>query len=70
MTQNFTPNDLIKNLYEPEKGLTHFLNSEDRSELAALHQVKNTLDEGYLHPSDSCVDSIIAYSKRNIEVQS
>lgn len=70
MTQNFTPNDLIKNLYEPEKGLTDFLSSENRSELAAFQQVKNTLDEGYLNPSDRCVDAIIAYSKRNIAIQS
>ena len=41
MTQNFTPNDLIKNLYEPESGF-----------------------------SESCVDAIIAYSKRNIAIQS
>lgn len=70
MTQNFTPNDLIKNLYEPEKGLNHILSSEDRSELAAFQQVKNALDEGFLNPSESCVDAIIAYSKRNIAIQS
>lgn len=66
MTQNFTPNDLIKNLYEPQEGLNQILNSEERSELASFQQVKKTLDQSFLEPSEKTIGMIVAYSKGEI----
>jgi hypothetical protein len=63
MTQNFTPNDLIKILYEPKVGLNQLLNSEECSELASFQKVKNKLEEALLEPSDRSVASILAYAK-------
>ncbi len=63
MTQSFTPNDLIKNLYEPESGFTQNLSAKERSELASFNQVKNALDQATYEPADRVVDRILAYSK-------
>jgi hypothetical protein len=63
MTQNFTPNDLIKILYEPKEGLDQFLNSEECSELASFQKVKNRLDEAILEPSNRSIEAILAYAK-------
>jgi hypothetical protein len=70
MTQSFTPNDLIKNLYEPESGFSQNLSMEERSELASFQQVKNTLDQAAYQPSDRVVDRILAYSKHKETIQS
>ncbi len=70
MTQSFTPNDLIKNLYEPESGFSQSLSTEERSELASFHQVKNALDQAAYQPSDRVVDRILAYSKHKETIQS
>jgi hypothetical protein len=70
MTQSFTPNDLIKNLYEPESGFSQNLSIEERSELASFHQVKNALDQAVYQPSDRVVDRILAYSKHKETIQS
>ena len=63
MTQNFTPNDLIKILYEPKDGLDQLLNSEECSELASFQKVKDKLEEALLEPSNRSVDTILAYAK-------
>ena len=63
MIQNFTPNDLIKNLYEPEKGLDQLLNTEECSELASFQKVKDKLEEALLEPSNRSVEAILAYAK-------
>jgi len=63
MTQNFTPNDLIKILYEPTTGLNQLLNAEECSELASFQKVKNKLEEALLEPSNRSVDVILAYAK-------
>lgn len=70
MTQSFTPNDLIKNLYEPESGFSQNLSFEERSELASYHQVKNALDQAAYQPSDRVIDRILAYSKHKETIQS
>ena len=63
MTQNFTPNDLIKILYEPKEGLDQLLNAEECSELASFQKVKDTLENALIEPSNRSVDAILAYSK-------
>jgi hypothetical protein len=70
MTQSFTPNDLIKNLYEPESGFTQNLSAKERSELASFKQVKNALDQAAYEPSDRVVDRILAYSKHKESIKS
>jgi len=70
MTQSFTPNDLIKNLYEPESGFTQNLSAKERSELASFNQVKNALDQAAYEPSDRVVDLILAYSKHKESIKS
>jgi hypothetical protein len=70
MTQSFTPNDLIKNLYEPESGFPQNLSAEVRSELASFQQVKNALDQAAYQPADHVVDRILAYSKHKEPIQS
>jgi|694.fasta_scaffold112617_3 hypothetical protein len=70
MTQSFTPNDLIKNLYEPESGFTQNLSAKERSELASFNQVKNALDQAAYEPSDRVVDRILAYSKHKESIKS
>lgn len=70
MTQSFTPNDLIKNLYEPESGFTQNLSAKERSELASFTQVKNALDQAAYEPSDRVVDRILAYSKHKESIKS
>jgi hypothetical protein len=69
MTQSFTPNDLIKNLYEPESGFTQNLSAKERSELASFNQVKNALDQAAYEPSDRVVDRILAYSKHKESIK-
>jgi hypothetical protein len=63
MIQNFTPNDLIKILYEPKVGLDQLLNSEECSELASFQKVKDKLEEALIEPSNRSVDAILAYAK-------
>jgi hypothetical protein len=63
MTQNFTPNDLIKILYEPKAGLDQLLNSEECSELASFQKVKDTLEEALIEPSNRSIEAILAYSQ-------
>ena len=63
MIQNFTPNDLVKILYEPKEGLDQLLNAEECSELASFQKVKDKLEEALLEPSNRSVDTILAYAK-------
>ncbi len=70
MTQSFTPNDLIKNLYEPESGFPQNLSSEVYSELVSFQEVKNALDRAAYEPSDRLVDRILAYAKHKEAIQS
>lgn len=63
MTQNFTPNDLIKILYEPKEGLDQLLNSEECSELASYQKVKDSLEEALMEPSNRSIEAILAYAK-------
>ena len=63
MIQNFTPNDLVKILYEPKVGLDQLLNAEECSELASFKKVKDKLEEALMEPSDRSVDAILAYAK-------
>ena len=63
MIQNFTPNDLVKILYEPKAGLDQLLNPEECSELASFKKVKDKLEEALMEPSDRSVDAILAYSQ-------
>jgi hypothetical protein len=63
MIQNFTPNDLIKILYEPKEGLNQLLNSEECSELASFQKVKDKLEEALMEPSNRSVEAILAYAK-------
>jgi hypothetical protein len=70
MTQSFTPNDLIKNLYEPQSGINESTNEGLRSELAAFQQVQNALDQAYVAPSARVIDRILDYSKHKASIQS
>jgi hypothetical protein len=70
MTQSFTPNDLIKNLYEPQTGKNELTNPELRSELAAFQQVQNALDKAYVAPSERVINRILDYSKHKETIQS
>ncbi len=70
MTQSFTPNDLIKNLYEPQTGLQHTFTSEEQSEMASYQQVQNALDQAYVDPSKAVIDRILEYSKHKESIQS
>lgn len=70
MTQSFTPNDLIKNLYEPHVGNHGLINQENRSELAAFQQVQNALDQAYVAPSERVINRILDYSKHKASIQS
>ena len=63
MIQNFTPNDLVKILYEPKEGLDQLLNTEECSELASFQKVKDKLEEALMEPSDRSVEAILAYSQ-------
>jgi hypothetical protein len=63
MIQNFTPNDLVKILYEPKEGLDQLLNPEECSELASFKKVKDKLEEALLEPSNRSVEAILAYAK-------
>ena len=63
MIQNFTPNDLVKILYEPKVGLDQLLNAEECSELASFQKVKDKLEEALMEPSDRSVEAILAYSQ-------
>jgi hypothetical protein len=70
MTQSFTPNDLIKNLYEPQAGINELTNQGIRSELAAFQQVQNALDQAYISPSERVINRILDYSKHKESIQS
>lgn len=70
MTQSFTPNDLIKNLYEPQSGINELTKEGLRSELAAFQQVQNALDQAYIAPSEAVINRILDYSKHKESIQS
>jgi hypothetical protein len=70
MTQSFTPNDLIKNLYEPQLGIHESVNPGIRSELAAFQQVQKALDQAYVAPSERVIERILDYSKHKESIQS
>jgi hypothetical protein len=70
MTQSFTPNDLIKNLYEPQAGINELTNEGIRSELAAFQQVQNALDQAYIAPSEAVINRILDYSQHKESIQS
>jgi hypothetical protein len=70
MTQSFTPNDLIKNLYEPSHGNHVTFNSEEQSEIVSFQQVKKALDQAYVAPSERVIDRILEYSKHRESIQS
>ncbi|CAM3802038.1 hypothetical protein AQBE111736_07025 [Aquirufa beregesia] len=70
MTQNFTPNDLVKTLYEPQPGFSTVLSLEDQSELASLQKVKLSLDNALLEPPSRTIEAILAYSKHQMPIQS
>jgi len=70
MTQSFTPNDLIKNLYEPSPGKHVTFNTEEQSEIVSFQQVKSALDQAYVAPSERVIDRILEYSKHRESIQS
>lgn len=65
MTKNSTPNDLIKNLYEPEIGFQQSLNEDERLELARLKQVQNLLNSAYLEPSNRSLEKILEHARKS-----
>lgn len=65
MTKSFTPNDLIKNLYEPEIGFQQTLNEDEKLELARLKQVQNLLNSAYLEPSDRSLEKILEHARKS-----
>ena len=65
MTKSFTPNDLIKHLYEPETGLQQTLNEDEKQELARLKQVQNLLNSAYTEPSERSLEKIIEHARKS-----
>jgi len=65
MTKSSTPNDLIKNLYEPEIGFQQTLNEDEKLELARLKQVQNLLNSAYLEPSDRSLEKILEHARKS-----
>lgn len=62
MTQSSTPNDLVKNLYEPLKSYSNGLNSDDQLDFVSFEAIKNQLDQAYLEPSDRTIQNILKYA--------
>lgn len=62
MTQSSTPNDLVKNLYEPNKSNNQGLNSEEQLDFVSFEAIKNKLDQAYLEPSDQIIQKILQYA--------
>lgn len=65
MTKNFTPNDLIKQLYEPEIGFQQTLNEDEKLELARLKQVQNLLNSAYMEPSERSLVKILEHARKS-----
>ena len=65
MTKSSTPNDLIKNLYEPEIGFQQTLNEDEKLELARLKQVQNLLNSAYLEPSERSLEKILEHARKS-----
>lgn len=65
MTKNSTPNDLIKNLYEPEIGFQQTLNEDEKLELARLKQVQNWLNSAYTEPSERSIEKILEHARKS-----
>ena len=65
MTKSSTPNDLIKNLYEPEIGFQQTLNEDEKLELARLKQVQNLLNSAYMEPSERSLEKILAHARKS-----
>ena len=65
MTKSSTPNDLIKNLYEPEIGFQQTLNEDEKLELARLKQVQNLLNSAYLEPSERSLEKILEHAHKS-----
>jgi hypothetical protein len=63
MTQNFTPNDLVKHLYEPQISFSKSLNSEEQMEFVSFENLKQELDQAYLEPSDRSIDKVFEYMR-------
>ena len=63
MTKNSTPNDLIKQLYEPETGFQQTLNEDEKEELARLKQVQSLLNSAYTEPSERSLEQILEYAR-------
>ncbi|MFM1820523.1 MAG: hypothetical protein RLZZ402_882 [Bacteroidota bacterium] len=65
MTKNSTPNDLIKQLYEPEIGFQQTLNEDEKLELARLKQVQNLLNLAYTEPSEKSLEKIFEHARKS-----
>lgn len=65
MTKNSTPNDLIKNLYEPELGFQQTLNEDEKQELTHLKQVQSLLNSAYLEPSERSLEKILEHARQS-----
>jgi hypothetical protein len=65
MTKNSTPNDLIKNLYEPEIGFQQTLNEDEKQELARLKQVQSLLNLAYTEPSERSIENILEHARQS-----
>jgi hypothetical protein len=64
MTQSSTPNDLVKNLYEPIKSYNNGLNSDEQLDFVSFEVIKNQLDQAYLEPSDSSIQNVLKYASQ------
>ncbi len=72
MTQTFTPNDVVKHLYQEESDKqNHQLISgiiATDEEYNRLHQelsaMKELLDQTVLEPSDKTIENILAFSRQ------
>jgi catechol-2,3-dioxygenase len=65
MTKSSTPNDLIKNLYEPEIRFQQTLNEDEKQEFARLKQVQNLLNSAYLEPSERSLEKILEHARKS-----
>jgi len=65
MTKSSTPNDLIKNLYEPEIGFQQTLNEDEKQEFARLKQVQNLLNSAYTEPSERSIEKILEHARKS-----
>ena len=67
MTQSFTPNDLVKHLYEPKSSFSESLNSEEQMEFVSFENLKQELDQAYLEPLQSSIDKVFEYMRNRVE---